>query len=215
MADGKTDGQGSLLLATDFPVDNHWVSAHAVEGEYLTQLSTQKKYAPIAASVTVPIPDYVINAFRFDGAAFEWLVTGKSPRDLMVLVAEAWIYGDGTGGFTMSQVEWNVVMNGDATGWTVPDLPEPVKGWIDFANLPVEGGDATLSAVDMDSVTDLDSAWEMLVQGIDPEEAANEIFEGSQLIMLGNVALPAARQVAADSADVVRALDALQGLQRR
>ena len=162
------EDSGSLLLQTEFPVDNYWVLAEA--GNNTSGSSSDKRYNTLPQTLELPIPDYSFSNVTFDDVAGEisWEVSGTTPRDFV---------GIALAGYSPQEelVTWSVIMDPSVTTWRVMALPSPADTWLDttaWQNL----FSAYVEVGDFDFVSGLDETWQFFLTGGSFEHTASQSF---------------------------------------
>ena len=183
------EDSGSILLPTEFPVDNYWVFAE-VDGD-ASGSASDKRYNTLPQTLELPIPDYSFSNVIFDDVAgeFSWGVSGATPRDVVSIELSGYSPQE-------EMITWSVIMDSSVTTWQVMALPSPADTWLDtttWQNL----FDVYVEVVDFDFVVGLDEAWQFFLTGGSFEHTASQSFYGWADVqgLIGPRALAADKQV--------------------
>lgn len=180
---------GTISLRNEFPVDqDYWVTGTSVAAANGTVLHTSKGYGEMAQTLSIPMPDFSIDALDYDGASklFSWAVSGNTEKDVVVLDLA---YSSGEPDY--SEASWTIALSPSAASWAIPDLPSPVSGWTGSGDI----NRGSLMVFDFDVVSGLDETWALFIQGFDPENESNRIFRATRdLEITQNLVRAAARR---------------------
>ncbi|WP_207678574.1 hypothetical protein [Desulfonema magnum] len=159
---------GILGFPNEFPVDTYQVSASTKKyapGE--TSLSTEKKYDSIPQSLNIPMPNFSFENLSYDTRTmtFSWSFSGTMEKDWMTII----LHGVGDDGAPLS---WTANMNENATNWTIADLPDDIKSWLN----PNTVGESSVETTDMDIYSGFDMYWHTYIEGNDPDAESERKF---------------------------------------
>ncbi len=160
---------GILGFPSEFPLDTYWVSASTrknAPGE--TSLNTEKKYDSIPQSLSIPMPDFSFENLSYDTRDNDFQVVifpRAMEKDWMTIM----LHGYGDDNISLS---WTVNMNENTTSWTIADLPDEIRTWLN----PDTVGKSSAETTDMDIYSGFDMYWHAYIEGSDPEAESERKF---------------------------------------